>query len=123
MTNKFVRLLLLSAVVDVLSGFGSATQVTLSESDQGQQSVVTAGANAGTTVDFQSTGVTSALNGLTSHSLNGDFTAALENIGDETRGRISSSEVLLLPISEPSALFLFGTGLLVMAGLIKHRWR
>ena len=122
MTNKFVRLLLLSAVVDVLSGFGSANQVSLSESDQGQ-SVVTAGANAGTTLGSQSTGVTGALNGLTSHSLNCDFIAALEHTGDETRGRISSSEVLLLSTSEPSALFLFGTGLLVMAGLIKHRWR
>ena len=78
MTNKSVRLLLLSAVVELLSSFGSATQVTLSEGDQGQR-VVTAGANAGTTVDFQSTGVTGALNGLTIHSLNGDFKAALEN--------------------------------------------
>ena len=122
MTNTFLRLLLLSVVAGLLSGFGSATQVTLSESDQGQR-VITAGANAGTTVDFQSTGGTTALDGLTSHSLNGDFTVALENTGDETRGGTSSSEVLLLSTSEPSALFLFGTGLLVMAGLIKHRWR
>jgi hypothetical protein len=122
MTNKFVRLLLLSVVAGPLSGFGSATQVTLSESDQGQ-SVVIAGTYAGTTVDFQSAGVTSGLNGLTSHSLNGDFTVALENTGDETRGRTSSREVLLLSIPEPVALVLFGTGLLVMAGLIKRRWQ
>jgi hypothetical protein len=122
MTKKFVRLLLLSVVAELLSGFGSATQVTLSESDQGQ-SVVTAGANAGTTVDFQSTGGTAALDGVTSHSLNGDFTVALENTGDETRGRTSSREVLLLSIPEPAALVLLGTGLLVMARLIKHRWQ